>query len=64
MLWRRIAPIARANGRLSAGTEPLLIVLCRTLATVYAKPDFVHGERVSDAELRRIRDLLKSFGLQ
>jgi hypothetical protein len=62
-IWRSIASVASANGRLTRASEPLLIVLCRDMARVYREPNFLHGERISDTELRRIKDLARMFGI-
>jgi hypothetical protein len=58
LLWRSIAPVASANGTLSDGTKPLLMVLCVALAKAHADPDHVW-----DSDLKRLRALAKNFGL-
>jgi hypothetical protein len=64
MLWRSIAPLAAANGRLTPATEPLLMVFVRALAQVYETPDYMlRSDRISDGDLKRMRDLAKSFGI-
>jgi hypothetical protein len=63
MLWRSIAPLAAANGRLTPATEPLLMVFVRALAQVYETPDMLHSDQISDGDLKRMRDLAKSFGI-
>ena len=58
LLWRSIAPIASANGSLTDGTKPLLMILCCALAKAHAEPG-----NVWDVDVRKMRALAKNFGL-
>lgn len=56
-IWREIAPVASATGRLNAASRPFLLLLCRELARMYDEEDG------ADVDVRHVRDLARSFGV-
>jgi hypothetical protein len=62
-LWRHLAPVAAANGALSAVTAPLLASLCQKLAYAEEEPGCVSSSHINDiARLTKLLNLSENRG--